>query len=379
MSMRRLFIILAVMGVFIVGCITALFVWANHENHKFDKLTDTHDLKSRIEKLAAKHLAKCPESALAIAVHQRGPTSFQGFGKVSTANTNAPDALTFFEIGSITKVFTATVLAKMVDDGSVKLDDPISLYLPKNVSSPQKNGREITLVHLATHTSGLPRLPGNLFSTAKDQQNPYADFHAPELYESLAHVKLATEPGKKSSYSNYGFGLLGHILELKSGMPYESLVKEIVCDPLGLNNTVIQLSTEQKARLAEGHDAKCSVTKNWDFDVIAPAGALRSNTADMLKFVEANLAETNSISKILADTRKVHFKGFLRSIGLGWQIETVDDPVLIWHNGGTGGYRSFIGFDRKNQIGVVVLSSFTEDVDSMALEILKTATKISLE
>jgi D-alanyl-D-alanine-carboxypeptidase/D-alanyl-D-alanine-endopeptidase len=264
---------------------------------------------------------------------------------------------------------------------------PDSRYLPNGIASPQKNGREITLAQLATHTSGLPRLPDNLDRAVTDEQNPYAHYQAADLYQALTTVKLSAAPGKKSDYSNYGFGLLGHILELKAGKPYEALVTETLCAPLGMSNTVIQLSPEQKARLAPGHDPKGAPVANWDFAVLAGCGAFRSNASDLLRFLEANLKDTASpISKALADAQKFHFKTFGGGVGLGWQIEeTIEEQILHWHNGGTGGYVSFLGFDRAHQVGVVILSNYGDawagdsSVDSLGMEILKWAPKISWE
>jgi serine-type D-Ala-D-Ala carboxypeptidase/endopeptidase len=282
-------------------------------------------------------------------------------------------------------VFTAVTLAKLANDGDVKLDDPISRCLPAGVASPQKDGREITLENLATHTAGLPRLPDDFFDAVKDDLNPYASYHATNLYQSLSTVRLRSELGKKSAYSNYGFGLLGHLLELKSGKPYESLVRECVCGPLAMSDTVIHLSAEQKSRLTPGHDRKGGIVPNWDFDVLAGCGAFYSTANDLLKFITANIEDNSpENSGALAEARKVHFKEWTGGIGLGWQIrQPVEHTTLHWHNGGTGGYVSFVGFDRENKIGVVILSNcgdaliMDSSVDRMGFDILRRARKVS--
>jgi D-alanyl-D-alanine-carboxypeptidase/D-alanyl-D-alanine-endopeptidase len=371
----------------VLAAFIALLIYDLHTQHAYAAMPDTHNLSKQINKMGAGYLASHPNGALVIAFYQNGKQSFQGFGKISSSNTNPPDARTIFEIGSVTKIFTAAVLEKMADDGTVKLDDPISLYLPKDVASPKKNAHEITLENLATHTSGLPRLPENLFATTKDQQNPYANYTTKDLYESLADVNLNSEPGKKSDYSNYGYGLLGKILELKTGKSYEVLVQENVCEPLLLQNTTTQLSAQQKVRLTPGHNPKGETVSNWDFDALAGCGAVRSDATDLLKFVEANLDRTNSgIYKVLNETQKNHFKTFTGGIGLGWQIENeIEEMTLHWHNGGTGGYKSFIGFDKKNNVGVVILSNYGDamvndsSTDDMGMKLLKIGSKVSLE
>jgi D-alanyl-D-alanine-carboxypeptidase/D-alanyl-D-alanine-endopeptidase len=367
-----------------------VFVWALtyvlHKQHAYAAISDTNDLKAQIQKMGEDYLAGHKNAALVIAFYQRGQESVQGFGKISDSNQSAPDARTIFEIGSVTKIFTATLLAGMVNAGVAGLNDPISLYLPKDVKSPALNGREITLVDLATHTSGLPRLPGNLLATAKDQSDPYANYTTSDLYDSLRTVKLKSEPGKKSDYSNYGYGLLGKLLEVKSGKSYEALIQEKICAPLNLDSTTTQLSQEQSTRLTPGHSSDDKVTSNWHFDSLAGCGAIRSDAADLLKFIQAELTPGDSeISKALKTTQKTYYEGFTGNIGLGWQItETFENLTVLWHNGGTGGYRSFVGFDKNNQTGVVILSNYGDamagdsSVDTMGMQLLKIGSKVSL-
>ena len=203
----------------------------------------------------------------------------------------------------------------------------------------------------------------------------------------MATVQLNSEPGKESVYSNYGYGLLGKILELKAGKPYKTLIQEMICSPLGLKNTTTKLSAEQKEQLTPGHSPQGEIVSNWDFDALAGCGAIRSDADDLLKFVEANLNKTNAeIYKVLNETQKNHFKTFTGGIGLGWQIENeIEEITLNWHNGGTGGYVSFVGFDKQNQVGVVILSNYGDawardsSVDQMGMKLLKIGSKVSLE
>jgi serine-type D-Ala-D-Ala carboxypeptidase/endopeptidase len=384
------------LGVALVGLlvlvVVGLVVYAIHERHAYRDMRDSHDLKTRTAKLANQYVAKRPNAALVIGVLQHGWSFEAGFGRIADTNAAPPDGQTLFEIGSITKVFTGITLARMAQGGvplapghsaPVALDDPIGRYLPAGVSAPQKNGREITLRNLATHTSGLPRLPDNFDAVSKDEQNPYVSYYATNLYQDLAAVKLAHEPGKTSDYSNYGFGLLGHLLALRAGKPYEDLVKEAVCIPIGLTNTAITLSAGQRERLTPGHDEKGKVVPNWDMDVFAPAGALRSNADDLLRFLAANLEATDAA---LAEAQASHFKEFGGGVGLGWQItQCLEGPTVHWHNGGTGGYVSFIGFDKNAKVAVVLLSNYgdawsgNDDLDNMGMKLLIWAGKLSWE
>ena len=370
-----------------IALLVALVGYVLHVQRAYRLTPDSHDLKARIAKLGNQYISKRPNGALVIAVWQQNRGFTQGFGRISATNANPPDAETLFEIGSITKVFTALTLAKMAQDGMVDLNAPISRYLPQTVVSPRKNGRELTLLNLATHTSGLPRLPDNFDAVSKEQSDPYASYHASDLYQSLAQVRLATMPGKTSEYSNYGMGLLGHLLALKSGKPYEDLIKETICLPLGLTNTTISLTGEQKRRLTLGHNPKGELVPNWTFDVMAPAGALRSNADDLLKFLAVNLhPESSPLSAALVEAQKTHLKEFCGGVGLAWQIdETIEQRTVHWHNGGTGGYVSYLGFDKAAGVGVVLLSNYGDSwgdddpLDEMGAQILKWEPKISYE
>jgi serine-type D-Ala-D-Ala carboxypeptidase/endopeptidase len=372
---------------FFGAAFVGLLIYVVHKQRTYAVMLDTHDLKAQIQNMGQDYLAGHKNAGLVIAFYQNGKESVQGFGKVGNANENPPDARTIFEIGSVTKIFTATLLAEMFDDGAAKPEDPISVFLPKDVRSPSLNGREITLVDLATHTSGLPRLPENLMATAKDQSDPYANYTTRDLYESLETVKLKSEPGAKSVYSNYGYGLLGKLLELKTGKSCEQLIQENICAPLGLDSTTTQLSREQAARMTPGHSPDGKVVSNWHFDALAGCGAVRSDAEDLLKFIAANLGPTDSrISRAFQNMQKCYFKGFASKVGLGWQItDTLQGLTIIWHNGGTGGYRSYVGFDKANKTGVVVLSNYGDafagdsSVDKVGMKLLTIGSKVSLQ
>ncbi len=280
---------------------------------------------------------------------------------------------TIFEIGSATKVFTSLLLADMVQRGEVALNDPVAKFLPASVKVPERNGRQITLVDLATHTSGLPRLPTNL--NPKDPNNPYADYTPEQLYQFLSSYQLPRDIGAQYEYSNLGGGLLGFALARRAGMSYEALVKSRICDPLGMKDTGITLTPEMKARFAVGHDQGLARVENWDLPTLAGAGALRSTANDLLAFLSANIGLSKTplapaMAAMLQVRRPTGQQGL--EIALGWHIFLVDGKEIVWHNGGTGGYRSFMGFDPKTRMGVVALSntSTTVGVDDIGRHLL---------
>jgi serine-type D-Ala-D-Ala carboxypeptidase/endopeptidase len=287
---------------------------------------------------------------------------------------------TVFEIGSTTKVFTSTILADMVRRGEVSLDDPVAKYLPAEVKMPQRGGKQITLIDLATHTSGLPRMPANF--APKDPNNPYADYTVANLFQFLSGYELTRDIGSKFEYSNMGVGLLGQVLSRRAGMDYEALVRERVTGPLKMENTRIKLSPEMQSRLAAGHNEARQPAANWDLPTFAGAGALRSDTRDMLTFIAAHLGYVESpLAPAMAAMVKVRRSGAgpQMDIALAWIVAKREDREIFWHNGGTGGYRSFMGFDPKSRVGVVVLSNMSTPagVDDIGMHLLDSSAPLA--
>ena len=291
------------------------------------------------------------------------------YGNLAKGDPRPVDGDTIFEIVSISKVFTSLLLTDMVNRKAVTLDDPAAKYLPEHVRMPERSGKAIRLLDLSTHSSGLPRVPGNL--NPKDPTNPYADYSVDDLYQFLSGYTLPRDPGSEVEYSNLGGGLLGHILAHRAGTDYETLVRVRITEPLGMPDTGITLSSSMMQRIATGHNAMLAPVANWDFPTLAGAGALRSSANDMLTFLEAFLGYRESplapaMKAMLEVSRPVGKTGF--GIGLGWNIL----GEIVWHDGGTGGFRSFIGYDPKARVGVVALSNaFTlSGVDDIAIHLL---------
>jgi len=293
------------------------------------------------------------------------------YGKPNQNSDQMVNGDSVFEIGSVTKVFTAILLADMVERGKVSLNDPISRYLPKSVKTPTRAGKEITLLDLSSQVSGLPRLPDNFHP--KDPQNPYADYSVEQLYSFISGYTLTRDIGAKYEYSNLGVGLLGHILALRAGKDYETLVRTRISRALKMDSTGIKLTPAMQARLAAGHNAGLLPVPNWELPTLAGAGALRSTVNDMLKFVAANLGlKTSPLLAAMQKTHQMQHETGIPDleIGLGWHILKKSDTSIVWHNGGTGGYHAFIGFDPKARRGVVVLSNSSNDIDDIGRHLL---------
>jgi CubicO group peptidase (beta-lactamase class C family) len=289
------------------------------------------------------------------------------YGAISAQNPNPPDADTVYEIGSISKGFTGLLLAQMAVAGEVSLDDPVQKHLPSSVTMPSDRDVQITLLHLSTHRSGLPRMPANFLP--KDAFNPYADYTVPRMYDFLSSCKLRRKPGESFEYSNLGTGLLGHALALRAGKSYEELLVARICRPLGMTSTRITLDEWMRSRLAEGHDADGKPVGNWDFQALAGAGAIRSTAGDMLRFLSAQLGLGQTPLRAAIKTSQIRRAdaGAGQDIALGWHIST--RTKALWHNGQTGGYHCYAAFIPEKRVGVVVLcNTATGHIDRIGLD-----------
>ncbi len=294
-----------------------------------------------------------------------------GFGRTQRDGGSAVDGKTMFEIGSVSKVFTSLLLALAVEKGEVKLDDPLAKFLPPGVKAPTRGGRQITLLDLATHRSGLPRLMSGY--APKDAEDPYANFTLEQMDAFLSGYTLTRDIGAEYEYSNYGAAMLGNALARRAGKTYEQLVAERICQPLGLKDTTITLSDEQKSRLASPYKEDLSPAKNWTMGVFAGAGGIRSDVDDMLVFVSAQLGLTPTpLQPAMLNTQQARNSagGATMDIGLGWHIDRSPSTPVVWHNGGTGGYRSYVGLDPAHRRGVVVLSNTANGVDDIGSNLL---------
>ncbi len=295
------------------------------------------------------------------------------YGALNQGDPRPLDGDTEYEIGSITKVFTSLVLSDMVKRGEVSLGDPVSKYLPPTVKMPSRNGKEITLLDLSTHYSGLP-VEQESFKPA-DPANPFADYTVDQMYAFLSGYTLPRDPGEKFEYSNLGGGLLGHVLARRAGTDYETLVKQRITSKLGMKDTAVTLTPAMTRRLAVGHDAGLKPVKNWDLPTLAGAGALRSTANDLLTFLAAELGfKATALKDAMTQQAVVRRANIMPSgpgapeldIALGWIVRKDAGGTVIWHNGGTGGYRTFAGFNPATRTGVVVLSNTNPDAGAAA-------------
>ena len=279
-----------------------------------------------------------------------------------------------FEIGSITKTFTATIVAQMVQQGTVRLDEPVRDLLPAGtVAKPA--GTEITLLDLSDQHSGLARMPDNFHPA--HPENPYADYDTKLLYQYIAKVGVGLPPNAPFLYSNLGVGLLGQALANRAKMPYPELLRQQVTGPLGMRDTAIALTPSMKSRFIPGYDDNGKPAHAWDLDALSGAGGIRSTASDMLTYLEAQLHPDKLPPAVTADpygktlpaaialTHVVHAEvspGM--HIALNWM--RYDATGSFWHNGGTGGYSSYALFNPDNDFAVIVLCNSSPGAHSLS-------------
>jgi len=337
-------------------------------------------LETEIKSILAARVDERRQAAgIVIGTIRGGKRNIIGYGRFSLTDARQPGGDTLFEIGSVTKVFTALVLTTMVRRGEVGLDEPVKDLLPSNVRIPCRAGQTIRLQDLATHTSGLPRMPGNF--TVGESKDPYSSYTVDDLYNALSTQELPRDIGSKYEYSNLGMGLLGHALACRAGTAYETLVSDRILCPLGLTSTAIVLSDDMNARFTSGHDFELNTVDSWHLDEsLAAAGALRSTADDQLTFLDAMLRPekcrlTDAAADMLAVRRPTEILGI--ESGLGWLIDGRNGDDLVWHSGATAGYSSFVGFSREEAAGVVVLSNTANDISDIGRHLLNANAPLS--
>ncbi len=327
-------------------------------------------------------------ASIVVGVVSPNGTQVSGYGNISKANPTPVDGNTVFDIASISKTFVTTVLADLVNQGVVKLSDPLDIYLPSNVTVPSYNGHKITLGDLATHSSGLPYQPPGWIKNK--------NYTTQQVYEFLSNSTLEDEPGTVAKYSNLGMGMVGHALSLKTGLSLDELIKKKILNVLGMNSTGIAMnatgisvSENIKPIFAVGHIAGNESKLMFLPEAVQGAGAIYSTVNDLLKYVSANLGLIDSkINAAMEETHSIRYPFYelqvpfkdpsgnesipYAYIGLSWFSTTDLGTQVVWHNGGIDGYSSFVGFNPSKQIGLVILCS-CHFSDVPPIEMLKIA------
>ena len=324
------------------------------------------DFRAKVDPLVEPLIDNESVVGMVVGIYKDGETQVIGYGEVVQYEGQTPDGDTIYEIGSISKTFTGTLLADLIERDRVKLDDLMYKYLPRSVQAHFKEPPPITLEQLVTHTSGLPRIPSNLLP--RDVLDPYADYTRGRMYDFLKTYEFGQVP-RDYDYSNYGMGLLGELLARREGTSYEKLLIERIVKPAGMVDTCIKLKGKQRQRLAKPYNAALVEVKSWDMSALSAAGGIRSTANDMLKFVAANLADDDqplSQACRLAHEKRCEIPS--GAIGLAWHIN--QDGDTYWHNGMTGGYASWVSLVPDQKLGIVVLANTaTDQITNLGLKL----------
>lgn len=361
--MKTLYFILLLIGFLVFG------LWS-YMKFKKGNVEDSKNLESILDKQCNKFVAEGNAYGLVIGVVKNNKSYLKGYGTIKKGENILPDSSTIFELASTSKLFTTATLQILADDGKLKIEDKIQEILADKVKLPDI-AKNTSLQHLATHLSGFPSLPESFLSKMKDDKNPYKNLVEQDIYDYLQTCQGKKEDGV-FEYSNFGMGLLGHLLEIKTGLKYEQLVKETLLNKLEMNQTFIALDDAKKSKIAQGYDKNGNESPIWIDNVLTGAGSFLSNGHDMLKFIKANLNENQTqISKSLIATHMQQLNG---ETGLGWILPSATDNFLgnkniVWHNGMAGGYASFIVIDKVNNYGFFILSNKAIDVTKFGMKL----------
>jgi CubicO group peptidase (beta-lactamase class C family) len=355
---------------------------------------------SDIKSIVSPYLVSGDNHTIAIALLHRGKKQVIYVGSTPDRNENLI-ASPLFEIGELSSLFTTTLLARMAILGEVTIDTPVQQLLPGQhlpvyqklecapigsgyslyACDPLLNDQVISIVlcDLATHTAGFPKSPSRL-KTGLHRKNPFATYTTAHLYRYLNNHPIRFTSGFSYQYSHIGMALLGQSLSEKSGLPYEVLLQQKVLLPLQLSDTRITLSAQQQSRLLPGYTASGKATPHWDFDALAPSAGMRSTIDDMLQFLSLQMGESHRewipVVKLAQNPREIirHKELAGTTVGLGWLTSKVAgiEEQVIWMEGQTGGFASYIGFVNGKELGIVILSNHAKPVTDLGQYVLKT-------
>lgn len=370
MKISKKFILIS-LGCLLLGAITTYVLYAFAIKSKLS-VSEAHNALGQTEYFdnekvdsIYKYLQKSvsDDAQVAIAVLENDFIYYYGVQRKNDTLVTIENRDSIFQLGSISKVFTSIILSKMVEDGSVRLDNNIDDYLGYSLNDSLK----LTFKSLSSHTSGLDRMPtGYLKVSLFTPFDPYRNFDEKWMVEYLK-TKIEIDDGirDKVTYSNLGAGLLGYTISKINKMSYEKMFDDFIFSKVGMKNTFITDSTNNTDLIVNSSFDGDNLTP-WYLNVFTPAGGIASNAIDMGRFMKYQL-DTNL--KYVQNTHKAtyHIKGD-RSVGLGWFLFDKPDSYMIWHNGATGGYTASITIDKKSRKGVVILSNITSQIANSSLD-----------
>lgn len=345
---------------------------------RLNRLSNDECIEVAVDREAERFLHNSRIRGLVIGVYKQGKCFSQGYGSLSKFNTVTPDEQSVFQLASVSKLLTTTTLQILCDQGLVDMDATLEQILGDTMALAP-SVRSITLRQLATHTAGFTRVPRpvmehliHLVGKKHLMGNPYQQLQTEVIWDYLQNPVDKRKPGT-FHYSNYGMGLLGHVLEHITTTPLETLVREKLLQPLGMLHTGINLTPSMQAKLVPGHDGYGDPTPLWTFGALAGAGGFSSCVTDMLAFIRANLDNSAPLAASLQRTHHAQASG---KTGLGWMQATwldrfVGNRHIIWHDGQVGGYTSYLSIDPHHHSGVIILSNTSQSLNALGLMLMQ--------
>ncbi len=326
---------------------------------------------SIVDQVVKNYLSEHKYIGYSISLYKAGKTTYYGYGEKQKNKNQIPDEETIFEIGSVTKTFTALLLAQAIQSGLAGADDDIRKYLNASFPNLELNGKPITLKQLANHTSGIPRLPGDLENQPDyTPTDPYKNYSKKMLLDFLRQFKPEREPGKVAEYSNLGIAVLGMLLENIYKKSYAQLIAEHITTPNQMKSTFINIPESELKRVALGYDENGHYAPAWHLGDIAPAGGISSTAKDMMVYMQANMEEKSPAYKLV---HQVTFsENEKQQTAYAWVVTSLKNGTqLIWHNGQTAGASSFCGYIPETGTILVLLSNMAGGADELAIQLLK--------
>ena len=357
-----------ILVILLVLVVVAAVLAVLYLKYRLDNTSDNKDLEAALDSEVMKLIQHDASYGMVIGVYKDGKSFIKGYGTVNKESATVPSASTVFQIASVSKLFTTSLLQILCDEGVLRLDATLAELIGDSIAlSPA--AQRVTLKQLATHTSGFPSFPKSHVIKAielagkENLMHPYSHLGPKYIFEYLETTEGYGTSGR-FEYSNFGMGLLGHVLELVTKRNLESLAAEKLLAPLDMRNTAITLTPEMKEHLAQGYTASGEPSPVWTFSALAGAGAFNSNAEDMMRFVRANIENGSPMSRTL---KKMHEPQFGGDTGIGWLQpmfldKFVGNKTVVWHSGMVGGYASYVSVDTKSKIGIVVFSNKAVDV-----------------
>ena len=308
-------------------------------------------------------LIKLPHnSQLAVAIINKDNVSYYGAMNLNGTIEVIENYNRIFEIGSITKVMTSTILANLVYEGKISLDDPLQNHVPYKLKHPKKDDITVTVQMLSNHSSGLIGMPiGMIFASLLKPKNPYENYDLPRMEKYFKKkMKMNRTPGESILYSNLGVGYLGHVLGYVAEKPYKDLLDKYVIKKYDMISTTLDRNLIGD-RLVKGVNKKGKVVSNWDLNAFAPAGGVLSTVEDLAHFAQAHFGDYPALGMQMKKT--AHYSEQV-DVGLGWFIfYDKEGNAIYWHNGATGGYSSDMSVSVESQKSVVILSNVSSSVE----------------